>query len=267
MMEDIILVKLGGSLITDKTKPSTPRMDIIKRLAREIHEARQEKPIKLILGHGSGSFAHKPAKEYRTDLGVIDNDSFKGIAAVQDAAADLNRIVVESLRQVGENAISINPSSCTIAEGDIIKDWFLEPLEYMLKTDLLPVVYGDVLMDTRKGCSIVSTEEVLNYLSRKLFSKRIIIVGITDGVFDKDPNKYPDAKPIPEINSKNYLKIRKYLGGSIGYDVTGGMYRKIEKMFELTKFGVEIEIINGKKEGYLKRALLGERDLGTIMRL
>jgi isopentenyl phosphate kinase len=266
-MENLILVKLGGSLITDKTKPFIHRPEIIKRLAKEVHKARKEKSIKLIIGHGSGSFAHKPAKEYRTDLGVIDNESFKGIAAVQDAAADLNRIVVECLREADENAISINPSSCTIAEGDVIKDWFLDPLEYMLKCDLLPVVYGDVLMDTRKGCSIVSTEEVLNYLSRKLISKRIIIVGITDGVFDKDPNKYSDAKLIPEINSKNYLKVREYLGGSIGYDVTGGMFRKVEKMFELTKFGVEIEIINGKKEDILKRALLGERGLGTIIRV
>jgi len=265
-MDNLILVKLGGSLITDKTKPFTTRPDIIKRLAREIHEARQEREIKLIIGHGGGSFPHKPAKDYRTDLGVIDKDSFKGIAAVQDAAANLNRIVVNSLIEAGENAISFNPSSSVIAEESIVKHWHLEPMKMMLKYDLLPVVYGDVVIDVRRGCSIISTEEILNFLSRDLDSKRIILVGITDGVFDKDPNKYPDAKLIPEINSENYLQVREYLGGSAGIDVTGGMLHKVDQMFILTKFGIEAEIINGEKEGFLKRALLGERVLGTVIK-
>jgi isopentenyl phosphate kinase len=37
-------------------------------------------------------------------------------------------------------------------------------------------------------------------------------------------------------------------------------------MLELAKLGIESEIINGEKEGYLKRALLGERGLGTVIR-
>lgn len=265
-MEDLILIKLGGSLITDKTKPFTPRLDNINRLAKEIHEAREERKLKLIIGHGGGSFPHKPAKEYRIDLGIIDKDSYKGIAAVQDAASKLNRIIVNSLIEAGENAISVQPSAAVIAEEGIIKFLFTDSVEYMLKYGLLPVVYGDVAMDIRKGCAIISTEELLNHAARKLDSKRIILAGITDGVFDKDPNKFKDAKRIAEINSKNYKEIRGYLGGSAGIDVTGGMATKVDKMFELTKFGVEVEIINGLKEGYLKRALLGEKGLGTIIR-
>jgi isopentenyl phosphate kinase len=265
-MENLILVKLGGSLITDKTKPFTPRMDVIKRLAKEIHEAREEAELKLVIGHGGGSFPHKPAKDYRTDLGIIDKESFKGISAVQDAASRLNRIIVNSLIETGENAISVQPSASFIAEGSVIRHWYTEPIEYMLKYDLLPVVYGDVAMDIRKGCSIISTEEILNYLARQLTYKRVVLVGVTDGIFDKDPNKYSDAKFVPEINSKNYLKVRGYLGGSAGIDVTGGMLHKVEKMFELTKVGVEAEIISGEKKGNLKKALLGEKGLGTIIR-
>ncbi len=266
-MKDLTLVKLGGSLITDKTKPFTPRLDVIKRLAKEIHEAREEKKIKIIIGHGGGSFPHKPAKDYRTDLGIIDKESYKGISTVQDAASNLNRIIVKSLIEIGENAISIQPSAASISEGGIIKYWYLDPLENILKYNMLPVIYGDVLIDTRKGCSIISTEEILNYLSRRFKVKRIILAGIVDGVFDKDPMKYSGAKLIPEINSKNYLDIRKSLGGSVGIDVTGGMLHKVDKMFELVKEGVEAEIINGEKEGYLKRALLGEKGLGTIIKL
>ena len=100
-MENLILVKLGGSLITDKNKPFTPRHDVINRLAREIHEAKEEKHLKVIVGHGGGSFPHKPAKDYRTNEGIVNGQSFKGIALVQDAASKLNRIIVLGLKGLG----------------------------------------------------------------------------------------------------------------------------------------------------------------------
>ena len=265
-MKDVILIKLGGSLITDKTKPFTPRLDVIKRLAKEIHEAREEKEIKLIVGHGGGSFPHKPAKDYRTNEGIINEESYRGISLVQDAASQLNRIIVKSLIEAGENAISLQPSATVITEDGRIKEWYLEPIKEMLNHSLLPVPYGDVAIDIKKGCSIISTEEVLNYLARHVGYKRIILAGIVDGVFTADPQKNPNAKLIPEINSKNYEEIKKYLGGSAGIDVTGGMLHRVERIFELTKFGVEAEVINGEREGLLKRALLGEKVLGTIIK-
>lgn len=265
-MKDLILIKLGGSLITDKTKPFTPRLDVISRLAREIREAREEKGIKIIVGHGGGSFPHKPAKDYRTNEGIINKESYKGICLVQHAASQLNRIIVNSFIEVGENAVSVQPSAGLVAEDGRIKEWYLESIKEMLKHNLLPVPYGDVALDIKKGCCIISTEEVLNYIARQLGSKRIILAGIVDGVFTADPQKNPNAKLISEVNSKNYEEIKKYLGGSAGIDVTGGMLHRIESMLELTKFDIQSEVINGEKENYLKRALLGETKLGTIIR-
>ena len=265
-MENLILVKLGGSLITDKTKPFTPRLDVIERLAREIHEARREGRIKIIVGHGGGSFPHKPAKDYRINEGIIDDDSYKGISLVQDAASKLNRIIVNSLINAGENAVSVQPSAGFIAEDGRIKEWYLQPIKEILKHNMLPVPYGDVALDTKKGCTIISTEEILNYLARNIGSRRIILAGLTDGVFDKDPTKYSDVKKIPEINSRNFEKIKKYLGGSAGIDVTGGMLHRVSRTFELTKYGVETEIINGDKIGCLKKALLGDKKQGTLIK-
>jgi len=260
-----MLLKLGGSLITDKTKPFTPRLDVIKRLAKEVHEART-RGVKLIIGHGGGSFPHKPAKDYRTNEGMINKESCKGISLVQDAASRLNRIIVNSLIEAGENAISVQPSAALVAEQGRIKEWYLESVKEMLKHNLLPVPYGDVALDIKQGCSIISTEEILNYLAKNLGSKKIILVGIVDGVFTSDPQKDSSAKLIKEINTENYQEIKKYLGGSAGIDVTGGMLHRVERIFELTKLGVEADIINGEKEGYLKRALLGEKGLGTIIK-
>jgi isopentenyl phosphate kinase len=261
------LVKLGGSLITDKTKPFTARSSLLRRLCREIHEAKEEAKVRLIVGHGGGSFPHKYAEMFKTNLGIVNGDSYKGISLVQDSAATLNRIVVKSLMKAGENAISVQPSSALFAQNGRIKRWNIEPIREMLKHNLLPVPYGDVALDSKKGCSIISTEEILNYLARRLKPKRIILAGITDGVFTSDPQKDPNARLIPIIDSKNYDDVRKYLAGSAGIDVTGGMLHKIDRIFELTSIGIEAEVINGQKKNHLKRTLRGETGLGTIVRL
>ncbi|MDI6825859.1 MAG: isopentenyl phosphate kinase [Candidatus Aenigmarchaeota archaeon] len=271
-MFELILVKLGGSVITDKSKPFTEDINTIKRLAKEIHEAREEKKFKLIIGHGGGSYPHTYAEIFRTNEGVMNKRSYEGIAKVQDAASILNRIIVNQLINAGENAVSINPSSCTIAENGTIKRMFLEPIEKLLDFDMVPVPYGDVCLDSKKGCCILSTEGILSYLAKE-FNKdkkykvsRVLLCGRVGGVFNDNPDENPDAELIPIITQKNIKKIESVLKGSSGIDVTGGMMHKVKMMLELTELGIESEVINVKKSGILKRALLGEKGLGTIIR-
>jgi len=265
-MSDVVLVKLGGSLITDKSKPFTEKADVISRLAREIHEARQECGVKLIVGHGGGSYPHEPAKKYQTHKGMAGHESIKGLSLVQDAAARLNRIIVKALIDAGENAISVNPSSCTIAEDSRILEWYTKPLEKYLEYRMLPIVYGDVGTDFKQGFCILSTEELFYHLSKKLNVGKIIMCGKTDGVFTADPNTNPDAKHIPEITPGNYQEIEKFLTSSDGIDVTGGMLLKVKRAIELAGDGIETHIINGTKPGFLKKALLNEDVMKTVIR-
>ncbi len=269
---ELILIKLGGSVITFKNKPFHEDLKTIKRLVREIHEARQEKDFRLIVGHGGGSYPHVPAKKYKTALGIIDEKSYEGIAKVQDAASRLNRIIVRELINVGENAVSIHLSSCCVAENGVIKKMFLEPIKKLLDFNMVPVPYGDVCLDLKKGCCILSTEVILTYLG-KLFAKtenkykvsKIIMCTDVGGVFTDDPKKNSQAKIIPEITPTNFEKVLKYVKGSSGIDVTGGMLHKVKSLLELAKIGIESQVIDGKKPQTLKRALLGERNLGTII--
>ena len=269
-MDELILVKLGGSVITDKTKPFTEDIKTIKRIANEIYEARQEKKFKLIVGNGGGSYPHSVAAQYRTNEGFINERSYEGMAKVQDAASMLNRIIVKGLINVGENAVSINPSSCVITENGEIKKFFLEPITKLLNFDMVPVTYGDVVFDLKKGCVILSTEIILAYIGRILKKKyrvsRIIMCTNVDGIFTRDPNLNSNAELIPLVTLKNFEKIKHYLRGSAGTDVTGGMVHKVERMLKLTKIGIETDIINAKKPNILKRTLLGETGLGTTIK-
>lgn len=265
-MKKLIFMKIGGSILTDKTSQFSADMETIKRIAKEIHEIRKQGDIQIIVGHGGGSFPHVPAKKYRTNEGIINSDSNRGIAEVQDAASRLNRIVVSELINAGENAISVQPSATSIGKNGKITSWYVEPMVEMLKHDLLPVPYGDVILDTEKGCMIASTEEIFDHLSKKLRPSKIIIVGKTEGVFTGDPNENPDVKLISEISPNNFEEIKKYLGGSHGTDVTGGMLDKVQKMLELAKEeGYETQIIGGLTPGNIAKALRGEK-VGTIIR-
>jgi len=255
-MKNLVFVKLGGSLITDKSRPYTIREEVIKRICKEVHEARDGKP--LLIGHGGGSFPHVSASKYETHKGLINDKSWEGFVRVQDDAAKLNRIIISSLIGAGVKAISFQPSASCIAKDDQIIEWYTKPIESALSEGLIPVPYGDVCLDLKKGFCIISTEEVFRFLAKKLKPERIIMVGKTDGVLDSEGNI------IKEITKKNFESVKKSLMSSDGFaDVTGGMVLKVKKALEM---GTEVEIINGLKAGLLKRSLLGERGLGTIIK-
>ena len=257
-MKNLVFVKLGGSLITDKSKPYTTRPEVIRRICREIHEARKEKTFPLLVGHGGGSFPHVSASKYETHCGVINEKSWEGFSRVQNDAATLNRIVVSALIEARENAVSIQPSASCFAKEDEIKEWPTKPIETSLSRGLIPVPYGDVCLDEKEGFCIISTEEIFRFLAKKLKPERIIMAGKTDGVLDSKGNV------IREITKGNFEEIKKSLMPSDGVaDVTGGMILKVKKALEM---GTEVEIINGMKEGLLKKALIGEKGLGTIIR-
>ena len=259
-MKDLVFVKLGGSLITDKQKPYTLNSKTIDRLSKEIYQARKKKNFKLILGHGSGSFGHSSAHEYQTIKGFIDEQSKYGLCVVQNDAAKLNRIVVSSLLGAGEKCISIQSSCCSLAKDSRIIEYYLKPIKKLLEHNIVPVPYGDVGIDIKKGCCVLSTEEIFSYLAKKLKPERIIMTGDGEGVYAD----YPCPKLIPRIDKTNWQENRDHLGKSSGIDVTGGMLHKIDRSIELAKIGINTSIINGNTPHALENCLLGEES-GTLI--
>lgn len=259
--KQLIFIKIGGSLITDKTKPYTLNERALDIICEEIKRA-QELGKQLIIGHGAGSFAHIPAKKYQTHKGVMNDESYRGIAVVADVAAQLNRIVIKKLLEKGVNAVSVSPLSMMTAENHKLKTLSTKSIEQLLRLGLLPVVYGDVVLDTKVGCTVYSTEKILGYLALHLKKKgyrieKIIHCGQTNGVYDAD------GKTIPLITQKNIETFRPTLTGSHGTDVTGGMEHKVEETLLLAQAGIPGLIIDGIEHGTLSRAVAGEEVLGT----
>ena len=157
----MIFLKLGGSLITRKDRPQSARLDVISRLANEIAEGIHTiSDLKLLIGHGSGSFGHFVADQYKTHLGASSKEDWYGFTEVWAAANRLNRLVVDSLLQNGLPILSIPPSASAISERGKIVKMAIEPLKHAMEAGLIPVVQGDVDNLIVRPGTMVITEEI-----------------------------------------------------------------------------------------------------------
>jgi len=263
----LVFLKLGGSLITDKRREGAARLDVIRRLAEEVRAARGIDPhLQLVLGHGSGSFGHAAAQRTRfLERQAFDAAAYAEVAA---AAARLNRIVADIFVEVGVPVVTLPPSALARCAAGRLESLALWPVQQLLAGRAIPLVYGDVALDTVYGATILSTENVFAYLARHLHPARILLAGDVDGVYTADPTRLPDAHPIPEITPASYPAVARALGGAAGFDVTGGMLAKVRTMVGLVEELPELEVyvISGRLPGRVQQALLGAPEGGTAIR-
>ena len=264
-LHSLQFLKLGGSLITDKQRAHTARPEVLKRLAVEISAAFVQNPdLNLLLGHGSGSFGHVPAKEYDTRQGVKTEHEWRGFTEVWFEASDLNRLVIQALHAEGLPAIAFPPSAMVVAQDGEVLSWDLSPLRSALQAGLLPVVYGDVVFDTRRGGTILSTEDLFSHLAFQFTPTRLLLAGIEPGVW----TDYPVCKQVmTEITPRNLQEVEAVLYGSEATDVTGGMASKVIQSLELVRKlpDLEVLIFSGLDPGAVRNALMGE-SRGTLIR-
>lgn len=249
--ERLVFVKLGGSLITDKRREATPRRAVIRRLARELAAALRATPsLRVLLGHGSGSFGHWEANKYNTPTGVHTPEQWHGFAQVSAAAARLNRIVTDAFLDAGVPVLSLQPSSAALAEAGTIVALNADPLRRALDRDLVPLIFGDVAFDREQGGTILSTETLFVHLAEALTPARILLLGNAPGVLDDR------RQVIPCITPAVYPHVSQYLSGSRSTDVTGGMADKVRRMVDLVGRlpGLRVWIMAGQP-GNLETAL------------
>jgi isopentenyl phosphate kinase len=231
----VVLIKLGGSIITNKEIPMSVRHQVLKRLVTEISQARRENPHKLfVVGHGSGSFGHVPASQYDTLHGFKDEESVMGMAI------------------------------CLVTRKRVAETYFTEVFEEYIKNGLLPVTFGDVLVDRDQGCTIWSTEEVLSFFARKFQEKgwqveQIVHVTETDGVYDLE------KKVLPVVTQMNWPEVQKAITMTKGFDVTGGMGLKILESLQLAEQKIESKIVSGLRADNLYNALAARTFIGTTI--
>lgn len=256
-MNRLIFIKIGGSIITDKFTPKTANIATIKRLALEIKKAQKSQNLSVVISHGSGSFGHVSASKYNTANGLHNQRQLRGLSVVQQDAFEINRIVNQIFVDNNLNVLSFPPSSFCLASNRQIKTIYTDPIIYALKNGSIPIIFGDIIIDTANGCCIFSGEASLDNLLHNFRRKGIkvdlvIQAGNTYGVLDEK------GKTIPKITPQNINIYKSAITGSATpTDVTGGMFEKVKQSLSMTKLGTQVYILNGNIKNNLYKAMTG----------
>jgi len=250
----LIILKIGGSVITEKSSISRSRDAEIDRISHEIAAFRKDSDSQLILVHGAGSFGHPQAMKYRL------NDGFdaQGAYLTHVSVKLLNSRVVESLNNAGVHALPVHPMSACLLENGKLIDFQLGQIKVMLEKGIVPVLHGDVVMDRIKGASVLSGDRIIPYLALSLKASKIGAGSDVDGVLDEKETV------IRKITPFNFLDLKKSIKASGSTDVTGGMLGKVSELLGLAGKGVDSRIFNASRKGVVSKFLYGE-DVGTLI--
>jgi isopentenyl phosphate kinase len=255
----MIILKLGGSVITDKTKECTFKNQVMDNLAKDIKRANK----KLIIIHGAGSFGHIQAKKYNLNEGYKRKEQLHGFSITHEIVQRLNSLVLKSLHNNDVNAVSIPPHSILKLDNhkpfSINYDIFREYLEL----GFVPVTFGDVVLDKELSFSICSGDLLSIELAKHFKPDKVIFAIDEDGIYDSNPKINKNAKLLKSINSNLFEKLKTSADDHA--DVTGGMSGKIETIKNISKLGIDTILLNGNKPNLLYKALIGENIISTIV--
>ncbi len=250
------LVKLGGSVITDKSKVTTLRPGHLRRLAAELAKSGRE----TIVVHGAGSFGHIKAAKHRLQDGYLEGEQLSAVSEVQRDVRHLNLAVVDALRGAGLKPISLPPSAIARLDDGALRQLDLDVFRRYMDLGFTPVTFGDVVLDSRRWFAICSGDLLMLALAQAFRPESAIFVADVDGVYTADPKHNRSAKLLREIGPSNLSQVDTSAQNS---DVTGGLAGKLQRMVELSKSVPRCVLVNGLKKGRLLAALRDERVVGT----
>jgi len=256
------ILKIGGSVITDKNTELGVHMDVISRIADELQEANTRN---LIIVHGGGSFGHPVAQKHAIKEGFKEEQQIIGFAETHHVMTVLNGLLMDALIWRGIPAVSVTPSSCVMTRNGRIQCFEDSPLKQLLKMGFIPVLYGDAVFDTELGFTILSGDQLVSFLAVRFNAKNILIGVDVDGLYDADPKKNAEAKMFDRLTLDELKNVKGLIGGSTAYDVTGGMSSKIAELMPAVEHGIPVLIFNAAKPKYIYKVLKGDRVKGTVI--
>lgn len=261
IMKKLIVIKIGGSIITKKEK-NIPAVNqkVLNQLSSEVADL-HKKGYKLIIIHGAGSFAHSIAKKYQLDNGIKNKKQVVGWSQIYQSMAILNQTVCTSLEKHNLPVVPLPPHTFVRLKNKQIDQFVTKLIESFLKNNLVPVLYGDIVLDSKLTAAILSGDLILSYLAQQLKAERAIFLTDVDGVFDKNPKTDPQAKLISSINSQNVNSVLKNLKPHNPNDVTGEMYGKVVSIKNNLRL-IDVRIVNGTTAGNLIQVAQGSQ-IGT----
>lgn len=253
------ILKLGGSIITDKAKECCFKQGVMDRLASELKRA--GKP--MIIVHGAGSFGHILAKQYNLNQGYKKKSQLQGFAFTHATVQELDTLVLQSLQIQGIPAVSLPPHAILTLNNHRPSQVHFNMFDFYLKKGFVPLTFGDVVLDKRLGFSICSGDLLIQLLALKYHPKNVIFVLDEDGLYTANPKLSSSAHFLAKatIHDLQTLTTRS----NAHADVTKGMTGKLQTIQLLAKKGVQTTLVNGNIHNRVYDILTGKKTRCTVI--
>ncbi len=254
----MILIKLGGSVITDKSVPLSFSKDVVYKMGEAIYGLSESEPV--ILVHGGGSFGHYYSVQY--DMHTKPRRySLDGFAIVRNSMVKLNSLILDVLAQCGLRTYCCPPSVLVYSndapyhDGSITNKYNAIPervqeLQTIAKSGMCPVLYGDAMWHKDKMSYILSGDVIMSMLSEMLHPRLAVFTMDVDGLYTSMESK----KIIPKVDAQRLAEFN-ITDDTQKNDVTGGMVRKVRAATEISSNGADVFFVNGKKPDRLTNIL------------
>jgi len=232
----LAVVKLGGSVITEKTRPFTLRESNIDLFADKVLQLYEE-GVKLVVVHGGGSFGHPVAAKYSLTNGGFSRVKAYGFAETRYWMSYLNLKIIEKLLSKGVPAVSVQTSAVSQTRDGHLYRFYADVVGLFLERMLVPVLYGDAVVDVSRAVAILSGDDIASHLAQALKADVLVYLMGSGGVYDRPPSR-PGAKLLREIRPGDPLSQIS----ESGIDVTGGLQHKLSCAFAAARSGIRVAI-------------------------
>ncbi|GBF24434.1 isopentenyl phosphate kinase [archaeon MnTg01] len=245
----MLLIKLGGSIITNKKKPLSAKRKTIDNIVSSFRKINED----FVVVHGGGSYGHYWSVKYDMHTKPKKYDP-KGVSIVKNSMIELNTIILDSFLKNKMNPYCLPPTDFVMGNKPINRK-ILE-IKKIANSGFIPITYGDALWYGNKKSYILSGDKIMSFLARVLRPRLSIFVLNEDGL-------YSDMKAKKLIYD---FKDEKIFIKKTVRDVTGGMTRKVAEASKISKIGLKVFFVNGNKPERIVNAITRKKFEGTLFR-
>jgi isopentenyl phosphate kinase len=255
MRKPLIIIKLGGSALTDKTRIYTPRAAVIRNAAKQV--AHLTKTFSIVLVHGAGSYGHIPAKKWKLADGLKRRSQLTGLSTTKVKLMELETILTETFLAFHIPTLPLSSSDFVVTSKGRISSADLRPIKQWLSIGCVPSLGGDLVTDTHRGFAILSGDQLAAHMAMQLKATRLIFATDVDGIFDSNPKLNRQARLLKTLSTRDASKLTHSATITNTPDVTGGMAGKIIEAIAAAKKGVPVDFVNLTRGQRLKSLALG----------
>ena len=255
---ETIVIKYGGNVLIDR--------NIFNNFITEINIL-NKLGLSIVVVHGGG-----PRIKRELDKSNIQTKFIRGlrvtdkkiIKIIENVLIDFNKDIVDALKKIGSDAVSINTKTNNIINVIPEKEELgfvgipdkinTNIIKNIINKNQIPVV-APLGLGINDNPYNINGDTAAGAIAKSLNARRLLLMTNVEGVLDKEKNL------ITEISSSKILEMIK------DEIITGGMIPKINTCLDAVNKGVRgVVIMDGRKNHSILNEIFSDDGVGTLIR-